>query len=72
MDVEEEEPLELGVPAPGASLLPSQVPVPGEGDDGDNMDVEQERKRIRGCIENGEDPLDAPDLVVPAGRLAAL
>eukprot|EP00971_Amphidinium_carterae_P114522 2269126-Amphidinium_carterae.2 len=46
MDVEEEEP--LGVPVPGTSLPPSQVPVP-----------EQERKRIRGCIKKGEDPLDA-------------
>eukprot|EP00971_Amphidinium_carterae_P046538 916857-Amphidinium_carterae.1 len=54
VDVEEAESLELGVPAPGASLPPSQVPVPGEDDDGDNMDVEQE--------------VSAPDLVVPAGK----
>eukprot|EP00971_Amphidinium_carterae_P137532 2725643-Amphidinium_carterae.3 len=46
MDVGETEPLELGVPAPGASLPPSQVPVPGEDDDGDNMDVEQAHQRM--------------------------
>eukprot|EP00971_Amphidinium_carterae_P344636 6485146-Amphidinium_carterae.2 len=62
------EQLEFLVPAPGASLPPSQVPLPGEeGEDEDNMHVEQERKRIRGCMENGEDP-DAPGMVSSSGQ----
>eukprot|EP00971_Amphidinium_carterae_P076048 1502410-Amphidinium_carterae.1 len=35
--------------------LDCQHPTPGKGDE-NNMDVETERKRIRGCIEAKEDP----------------
>eukprot|EP00971_Amphidinium_carterae_P296005 5879483-Amphidinium_carterae.1 len=61
LDVEESEALELDVPAPGASLPPNLVPVPGEEDAEDSMEVEQGRKRIRGCIDNGQNPLDLPE-----------
>eukprot|EP00971_Amphidinium_carterae_P031134 612747-Amphidinium_carterae.1 len=60
MEEQEDGALELGVPAPGASNPPQTEAPPGEGADKDAMEVVKERKRIRGCIDNGEDPLEAP------------
>eukprot|EP00971_Amphidinium_carterae_P140063 2775364-Amphidinium_carterae.1 len=57
----------LGVQAPNDSRPPNQVPVHGEADEED-MDVENERKRIRGCIENDDDPLEAPEIASSANR----
>eukprot|EP00971_Amphidinium_carterae_P297481 5910316-Amphidinium_carterae.1 len=51
MEAEGDGALELGVPAPGASIPPAADAVPGGEADVDAMNIKKNRKRIRGCLD---------------------